>query len=257
MRILSERCKPFFHTGSDNGCLLIHGFPGTPHEMKWLGVQLASAGYSTLGVRLFGHGTRPEDLTRARWEDWVASVEDGYHLLRGVASNIVPIGLSMGGMLALLLSQGHAVRAAVVMDTPYQVPDPRLPLLRPIIPLLSAFWKFTPTPNLDDWHDPQARQENPAYERIAVRAAAELHDLFKGGHEAIPEIQVPILLLYSTSETTKPEDAYSFLKHLGSTHIQTHWIEGTGHNLPSDSGREQVLQHILSFLEAGGPKNSR
>ena len=48
-----------------------------------MGEYLSAQGYPSLGVRLAGHATRPEDMIRSRYTDWMASVEDGYHLLRG------------------------------------------------------------------------------------------------------------------------------------------------------------------------------
>jgi hypothetical protein len=49
--------EPFYFPGNEIGCLLIHGFTGTPKEMRWMGEYLARQGYSVLGVRLAGHAT--------------------------------------------------------------------------------------------------------------------------------------------------------------------------------------------------------
>ena len=46
--------EPFYFSGDRTGCLLIHGFTGTPNEMRWLGTQLSTAGHTVLGVRLAG-----------------------------------------------------------------------------------------------------------------------------------------------------------------------------------------------------------
>src|SRR5512143_2591480 len=98
--------EPFLLLGDSSkpACLLIHGFTGAPKEMRWMGEYLHGRGYTCLGVRLAGHATRPEDMVRAHWTDWTASVEDGYHLLCGITSDIFLAGLSMGGVLSLLLS---------------------------------------------------------------------------------------------------------------------------------------------------------
>src|SRR5512134_1587597 len=123
--------EPFFFPGDSSkpACLLVHGFTGTPKEMRWMGEFLNGHGYTCLGVRLAGHATHPEDMIRSRYTDWIGSVEDGYHLLRGVTDKIFLVGLSMGGDLALLLSTRLAqrVRGVVAMSTPYKLPDdPRL-----------------------------------------------------------------------------------------------------------------------------------
>ena len=75
--IIIPTTEPFFFPGGATGCLMVHGFTGTPKEMRWLGEYLAGKGHSVLGVRLAAHATRPNDMIRARWHDWLASVEDG------------------------------------------------------------------------------------------------------------------------------------------------------------------------------------
>jgi carboxylesterase len=50
----------------------VHGFIGTPKEMRWLGEYLADLDFSALGVRLVGHATQVEDLIRTCWRDWLA-----------------------------------------------------------------------------------------------------------------------------------------------------------------------------------------
>src|SRR5512134_2125759 len=116
--------EPFFFLGDSSkpACLLIHGFTGTPKEMRWIGEYLHKQGYTCLGVRLAGHATQPEAMIRSRWTDWVASVEDGYHLLCGMSDNIFLVGLSMGGILSLLMSSQLKVKGVIAMSTPSRLP---------------------------------------------------------------------------------------------------------------------------------------
>ncbi|NTV37277.1 MAG: carboxylesterase, partial [Anaerolineaceae bacterium] len=52
--------EPFLLPGGKVGCLLIHGFTGTPKEMRWWGEDLAGRGYTVLAPRLAGHATTPK-----------------------------------------------------------------------------------------------------------------------------------------------------------------------------------------------------
>src|SRR5207245_534755 len=85
------------------GCLLVHGFTGSPWEMRWLGEQLAGDGHTVLGVRLAGHGTCPEDMSGTRWPHWYAGVLENYRRLRAECEQVRVMGLSMGGAPALLV----------------------------------------------------------------------------------------------------------------------------------------------------------
>ena len=64
--------------------------------MRPMGEALHQRGLTVLGVRLAGHATQLEDLIRTRWQDWMASVEDGINLLHDSCEHIFFAGLSLG-----------------------------------------------------------------------------------------------------------------------------------------------------------------
>ena len=70
--------EPFFFPGAGKiartGCLVTHGFTGTPKEMRWLGKYLNKDGCTVCGIRLAGHATQPEDMIRSRFSDWLLSM---------------------------------------------------------------------------------------------------------------------------------------------------------------------------------------
>ena len=100
--MIMEGAEPFFLPGGSMGVLLVHGFTGLPAELSMMGEYLQQRGCTVLGVRLAGHGTTVEDMSRMTAEDWLDSVRDGYALLRGSCERVVVAGHSMGGLLALL-----------------------------------------------------------------------------------------------------------------------------------------------------------
>src|SRR5438067_12275746 len=83
------------------GALLVHGFTGTPEELRPLGEALAARGFPVHAVRLAGHGTDVAELARTRWTDWFASVEAGVARLRASTERLAVAGMSMGRLLAL------------------------------------------------------------------------------------------------------------------------------------------------------------
>ena len=93
-----------------------------------MGEFLNGQGYTCLGVRLAGHATHPEDMIRSTRADWIASVEDGYHALCGLTARIFLIGLSMGGVLSLLL----APRLNVLAPPGLSSAKPAVPLIRSV-----------------------------------------------------------------------------------------------------------------------------
>lgn len=245
--------EPFFLLGESSkpACLLIHGFTGTPKEMRSMGEFLNGQGYSCLGIRLAGHATDSEDMIRSRWLDWTASVEDGYQLLCGVTDNIFLIGLSMGGILSLLMSTRLQVKGVVAMSTPS-----RLPTDYPIwfIELISYVLRYRPKSNEppgSGWFDKAAYKDHVAYAQNPVRSTAELKKLILEMHSALPIVKVPVLLMHSKDEKyISPDNIEDIYAGLINTSDKTKlYITGSGHNLPSDASREQVFQAALEFIQ--------
>ena len=216
-----------------------------------MGEYLAEQGYSVLGVRLAGHATRPEDLIRARWIDWVASVEDGYNLLRDATQHIYLFGLSMGGTLSLLMSARLDVRGVVAMSTPYRLPVnyPYWALL-----LLSKIMRYQPkTKNPqpgEGWFDQTAWQEHISYPENPVRAVAELQRLLTGMRSALPQVRVPVLLVHSKDDQyVAPENAEHIYAGLVNARDKTKlYLTGSGHVVTRDAKREQVFSAAHEFI---------
>lgn len=248
MTIFPEGGEPFFFPGGRTGCLLIHGFTGAPNEMRLLGEHLAACGFSVLGIRLSGHGTDMTDLLRAREQDWVASVEDGYHLLRGCTDHIVVLGLSMGGVLALHAGACLPVDGVVAMSAPYRTPHPLIQHMRPALPLLSLFWRYAKKSD-SDLVDEAARETHVDYEAHPLRAVAELEDLVREMQASLPDVRIPVLLIHSRGDTTVPSDHVGLITNaLGSKDIETVWLQSSGHVITRDVEQDRVFKACERFI---------
>jgi carboxylesterase len=253
MSQLIPTAEPFFFLGdrSKPACLLIHGFTGTPKEMRWLGEYLNQKGFTCLGVRLAGHATVPEDMLRSRWTDWTASVEDAYSLLRGVKQNIYFMGLSMGGILSLLMSTRLQVRGVVAISTPYKLrDDPRLPY----VGLISKFIPFMPKskePPGSSWFDKEAWQDNISYPQNPVFSVGELNKLLGEMRTVLPKVDVPVLLIHSKADRyVIPENLELLYAALVNASDKTKlYVTGSGHVVTRDAARQQVFESAVEFIQ--------
>lgn len=216
-----------------------------------MGEYLNRQGYTCLGVRLAGHATHPEDMIRSRYTDWIASVESGYHLLRGITNNIFLAGLSMGGVLSLLTSASLKVKGVVAMSTPS-----RLPRDYPIWFLCAAskVIKYSPKRKGEPgsgWFDKTAWQEQVSYPQNPVRSVAELKKLIIEMHAALPNVTAPVLLMHSKDDTyVLPENMERIDSGLVNARDKTKlYIKGSGHVVTRDAAREQVFQSALEFIQ--------
>lgn len=238
--------EPFFIPGGKVGVLLVHGFTGTPKEMRWMGEYLAQRGYSVLAVRLAGHATKPEDMQRVRWQDWLTSVEDGYHLLRESAHRIVVAGLSMGGILSLIFAAHFDISGVIAMSTPYEMPpDPRLRLIR----LLRWIQPHIPKGE-SDWADPTLENDHIDYPYYPTKSIIELQGLVAELQSALPKITAPALLMHSRRDgSISPENMEKLFSKLGTTDKEMLWIETGGHVIVRDVERENAFKAAATFIK--------
>lgn len=216
-----------------------------------MGEYLNQHGYTCLGIRLAGHATEPEAMIRSRWTDWVASVEDGYHLLCNITDNIFLVGLSMGGILSLYLSSHLKVKGVIAMSTPSRLPTDYPIWLLKLISLVIRFRPKSNEPPGSNWFDKTAYQDHIAYGKNPVRSTAELKKLILEMHAALPKVKVPVLLMHSKDErhilADNMESIYAGL--INAPELTKLYITGSGHNLPRDASREQVFQAALEFIQ--------
>ncbi len=237
--------EPFFFPGGKTGCLLIHGFTGTPKEMRWMGEYLAEQGHTVLGIRLAGHATQPADLLRTQWHDWLACVEDGLNLLRTCTEQQFLIGLSMGGVLTLLSAARYSVAGAIAISTPYDLPpDPRLRYIRLLRHLVREVDKGP-----SDWHNLSAAKVHIDYPSYPTLAIAELRDLLAEMRAALPLIKAPVLLVHSRQDqAVSPENMLHIYEILSTQNKEMLWVEDSGHVVTCEPERMQVFKTAQQFI---------
>lgn len=217
-----------------------------------MGKYLHGQGYTCLGIRLTGHATKPEDMIRSRYTDWMASVEDGYHILRGITDNIFLAGLSMGGMLSLIMSTQLEVKGVVALSTPYtqRISGP----LWPYANLISRFMPYMPKskePPGTGWFDQEAWKDHISYPQNPVRSLGELHKLLGVMQMALPKVNVPVLLIHSKDDTyVLPENTDLIFDDLENASDKTKlFVTGSSHVITRDAARDQVFGAALEFIQ--------
>jgi len=219
-----------------------------------MGEYLNKQGYSCLGIRLAGHGTTPEDMIRSRWTDWTASVEDGYNLLRDSTDRIFLVGLSMGGVLSLLMSTKLDVAGVVAMSTPYSLPkDPKdYPVW--YIEIYSRFVKYLPKSTElpgATWFDKEAFKEHISYPQNPIRSIAEMKLLLAEMRSALPQVTKPVMLIHSKNDKyVLPENVERLYDGLVNASDKTKaYVVEAGHVVTRDAARHQVFELARDFIQ--------
>jgi carboxylesterase len=256
---------PYLFPRGPHGCLLIHGFSGSPAEMRGLGEHLAERGLTVLAMRVAGHGGSPDELAAASRADWLASAEAGLRSLRERCARVSLVGFSMGGALALLLASRQPVERLVTLSTPLMLQgDWRLGLLslvRHVVPWYYVLEKA----NFDDplardefsklypgldLSDRQVQDKLRREARISVGALDELRLLLSAARAALPSVSAPALVMHGRSDAVAPlVSARLIAAGLASPRKELIWWDDTGHQmLISGPHRERIYQRVGDFL---------
>lgn len=246
--MLIKSSEPFYFPGNETGCLLIHGFSGAPAEMRLLGEYLAQKGYSVLGIRLPGHGTKIEDMNRITWQDWSNAVQDGWHILHPNTRRVFLIGFSMGGALALYQASLLPAAGVICLSTPYELgPDSRMN----IFSLFANIINYASQGKSDCELENQAG-EHFSYDRYPIKGLVQLVRLLEPMRESLPKITVPAFLIHSQNDIgIPPQNMEKISLALGTPQhkIRQLLLENSGHVVTRDCDKDIVFEGIHEFIQ--------
>jgi carboxylesterase len=230
-----------FHRG-EVGCLLLHGFTGTPWAMRTLGESLASQNVTVEAPLLSGHGTTPDDLNHVPWERWVDEASLSLERLESSCAMFFVIGLSMGGTIALYLASERNLKGVVTLSTPVALrywTSHLLPLARPFV----RSWK---------------KKRNPAilwtpemgYDRYPVGGAVEFFELMRAARKRLKDVRCPALIVHARGDSTVPAwNADVIYREIGSEKKQRVILEKPSHTITRGDNQKEVEKAVALFIQ--------
>jgi carboxylesterase len=244
------------------GALLIHGLTETPACVGPLKDRLEEAGFVTLAPCLAGHGGTIDDLARSTWQEWYASVQAAYELLRRAADAISVVGISLGALLCLKLAleDGIDLRALALLATPLTVrPVIRLalPFVRsaPLRYVLRAVPKDYSKSAADPWGRKFYREHS--LKRIPIAAVSQIAEL---QHHLIPQLRhitKPILIVHAQHDLVAPPENMELLRRsVGSSIVETLELTKSRHVVTLDVERELIAERVIRFFRNVGDEPS-
>ena len=221
-----QGAEPYRFPGTnDTAVLLIHGYTGSPSELRELGERLHYKGYTVQGLLLNGHGTNPEDLDGVTYEKWTQSVKSAASALKETYGKVVLVGMSMGGLLALDCASTVPVDGVIVISTPIYLFDWRSHFL---------------------WLAEKVTRSMPL---SGVREFLRLLSTVK--KRTLPRVTAPLLIIQSEADrTVRPQSAQYIYEHAASPLKRIEMLPQGKHVLTLYKERGLVYQKIDRFLEA-------
>jgi len=201
--------RPYYiigHAGNRIGILLVHGFTGSPWEMRLLGQCLAKKADYTLGVRLPGHGTSAEDLAHRSYEEWLSAVEAGYQHLSTKCDQVIGVGLSTGSLLLLAAAESLTFKGLILLSPYLKMRQ----WLAPLAGLLQYVIKFNRRP-VEAELAPYYYQDRP------LSSVHQINRLIRRVRKNLSEINIPVLVASASGDmTVDSRSAIDLYNRLGS-----------------------------------------
>ncbi len=201
------------HPAGRRAALLIHGFPGTPAEMRAVGELLHAEGWTVQGLLLPGFGSEFNDLPQRGQEDWETAIEHALLTLQQEHDDVMLVGNSMGAALALRVAARRPA-AALILFSPFWRINGWLDLVFPVaatlLPQIKPFGRadfadprlregirqFMPDVDLDDGEVQAALRELrlPAQVLGRVRRSGQL------GYHSAAYVTAPTLIIQGAQD---------------------------------------------------------
>lgn len=254
-----EGAGPIVHErrGTREAVLLLHGFGDTPQTLAYLAEALHARGWDVHAPLLPGHGRTLRSFASSRSQQWVGAAREALDYLLARYDRVAVVGLSMGGALAAILAAERDRIVALALLAPYVELPPRLRRLvrhHQLIHLVTPVLRGNTERSIQD---PSERARSLGYRAMTPKLARELALIAERARMALPRIRVPTLLAQSREDnrlaTTVAERAFAAL---GAKDKEILWLEGAGHVITVDYGRDKLIEAVANWLrrwaDAGG-----
>ncbi len=229
------------------GVLCLHGLTGTPYEVRPIAEALSHRGFHSRGPVLPGHDGTPEQLAATLHTDWVDCARRELTAMRGEFEQVFVVGMSMGGLVSLVLAAEQHPDGVVTIGAPLQFSL----ALRLAVPLVKFIYPYKPKGDGSDIRDDAARARHPGIKTMPLAAVHELIRLQRVVQRSMAKITAPILIAHGALDrTANPRDARTILAGVNSGARELNLYEHSGHVVPVDIDRDALASDVGSFLSA-------
>jgi carboxylesterase len=241
--------QPRFHEGNKNeAVLLVHGHRGLAGEFSYIFDRMVREGYTVSLPRLPGHGTNRYDFHESDYRDWLRCVTDEYLNLKSRCEKVYIAGLSMGGVLALLLAERFQPDKIALLAPAMAVRNKGFyaaPFIKYFVKSIQSTW--TPEDEESEERKALGREYWESYD------TAKLHDLIilqKMAGKKLRDVSSPTLTIVSLADkTVPPEVAEAIEGKIRSREKKRVVLEKSPHVLVDGCEKERVADEVIAWFK--------
>jgi carboxylesterase len=246
MDYLHPHAAPFrFESHESDEVLFLHGWTGSPAHLRPLSRVIAEAGYPVTAPLLAGHGTTEADMADTTWRDWVRTAGEAAQGILDRGHRLHLAGLSMGGVISLLIAPTFGASSVTTINAPIKVHDWRVRFSG----LMRGSKTIKELP--EDDTSPEGTEEFwQSYQDRPVGTVADLFDLVRAVKRNLAAVESPALIIQShADETVKPESGRLIYEGISSTDKRLLWLQRSRHVATLDAERHLIADAMLDLLE--------
>jgi len=249
MSFMHPLAAPFFLSGGQHAVLLMHGFTGSPAHMRPLGEMLNAAGFTVRGIALRGHGTTVQDMMSASWKDWLQDARTACSGLFDSYRYVSVAGLSMGGILSLILAAEHSGTARpLTACIPIEAPLGTTNRYRHFALLAAPF-----CPILNKHHDGSRDTLDKAYDidydKIPTAKTHDLNVLIARARRSLSSVTCPVLAVQSHMDKTVSQNSIDIiLNNISDQKKAPLWLNDAPHVATISPEKDVIAEGMIRFL---------
>lgn len=238
---------PRYYAGNNGKAVLVlHGFTGIADNVDYLAQRLHRAGFSVAVPRLPGHGTNGEDFMQSSWHDWLRKAIDAYLELKKQFETVYVMGLSMGGVLTLLLASHFPVER-IALAAPAVVNKNKMIYLSP---LLQFFLRRKYIGHEEESDDPERQFISNEY--WSYRFGHQIYGLLRlqlMARQRLSKVTAATLTLVSHSDEAVPVVAADLIeKRISASATKRIEFETSSHIIVNDTDKEKAADEIVAWF---------
>ncbi|EUJ30740.1 putative carboxylesterase [Listeria floridensis FSL S10-1187] len=225
-------------------CLCIHGYTGTPDEIKPLADYLrAHTDWDVLTPTLPGHDN-PHHLRNATYEDWIIFMESILTQLLKEDEEVYLIGFSMGGLLAGWLTRHHPeVKKLALLSTSVNYLDwPNL--------VVSKEQLFVEVKDDSLENSSVFGRYFKKFTDVPKQSKAQLAKMVAQAKPVFEHIEIPTFIAQGGMDAViPPKQSIDFLMDTIPAAKELFVLEEAGHLICQDKDNQILFEKLLAFLK--------
>ena len=240
--------KGFELKGLGPQMLLLHGYTGSPYDLRPLGDFFHKQGFHVVAPLLKGHGEKPESLHEVLAQDWFKQAKT---VLKKFSKSrpIIVVGLSMGALMALKLSTEEKIDALVLCSAAFSLGVlAEITLAAAEIGLIdkkTSIKKYSGS----DIADPIAKEKTPAYGEMPIGGLLQFALVRKMAKQTLEKVECPIFLAFGQNDQAiDTQSSREMIMSSVKSMIFAKNYEHSKHVITLDYDKERLFLDIKRFL---------